>query len=195
MKIKNQFIYQYTLMVVSILFLISCQKKEDNISDLDKLRKSNNYKSYSVSKIDSSEVIKQITQQKVQEVLDLSTLYIDGNKNTKIDSTIYSELLKYFEKQDSVIISPLFKELDSLKVKTAKVKDLEIIQNDKSNENLTKFNIEYFGENNKSLGTFERNAHYILKTNPQLFKKEFKFFFLDFYPHLEKEKISEGVTK
>ena len=76
----------YILFAVLVVF--SCKKTNDEVSDLEKLRNSNNKKSYPAVQMDSLQVINSITQQKAQEVLDLSGLYLSGNKNTDIDSFI-----------------------------------------------------------------------------------------------------------
>ena len=179
--------------------LTSCVKKEDHtISDLDKLRNSSNKKSYPGVQMDSIKVINDITTQKVQQLLELSTLYLSGNRNTEIDTTIYSQMQGYFQKPDSLTFKPLFKELESLKVKSVKVNNLTVykdVQN-KDTLDLAKFNVEYFDNRNKSIGTFEKNAQYTLVSKDMKLKKEFKFYFVNFYhePH-KKDSTSVGVTR
>ncbi len=181
------------VLFISFAFLYSCVKKEDQtISDLDKLRNSNNKITYSAIQMDSAQAINSITSLKVQQLLELSTLYLTGNKNTKIDTVIYSQMQSYFQKPDSTTFKPLFKELDSLKVKEVKVKNLSVYKEIKGQDTLdfVKFNVEYFDNKKKSLGIFEKNAQYTLVSKPINFKKEFKFYFLNFYqplPSLSKE--------
>lgn len=175
----------------------SCVKKEEpTISDLEKLRTSNNTKSYPAVQMDSASVIKDITTQKVQQLLELSTLYLSGNKNTEIDNTIYSQMQGYFHNPDSLTLKPLFRELDSLKVKTIKVNNLQVYKEVQNQDtlDLAKFNVEYFDNKNKPIGTFERNAQYTLVSKE---KKEFKFFFLNFYskPLVKKDSTAVGVTR
>ena len=62
------------------MLIFSCNKKTENKNELDILRTSTNIKTYPVGKMDSIQAIKSITQQKVQELLDLSALYINGIK-------------------------------------------------------------------------------------------------------------------
>ena len=64
------------------MLIFSCNKKTENKNELDILRTSTNIKTYPVGKMDSIQAIKSITQQNVQELLDLSALYINGNQNT-----------------------------------------------------------------------------------------------------------------
>lgn len=193
MKIINKFL----VFAVMLLTLAACNNKNKEVSDLDKLRNSNNTKSYPAVQMDSAQAINFITRQKVQELLDLSTLYLSGNRNTEIDTVIYSQMKSYFHRPDSLTFKKLFNELDSLKVKSAKVSSLEVYKDfyKKDTLDFAKFNVEYFDERNKSLGIFERNAQYILVSTPQL-KKEFKFYFLNFYSTpLKKDSTSVGVTK
>ncbi|MEC3877161.1 hypothetical protein [Chryseobacterium salviniae] len=187
-------------LILTVLFLafVSCNNKKTEISDLDKLRNSNNTKTYPAVQMDSAQAINYITKQKVQELLDLSTLYLSGNRNTEIDTVIYSQMQSYFHKPDSLTFKNLFHELDSLKVKTVKVNNLEVYKDIQSKDTLdfAKFSVEYFDNKNKTLGTFEKNAQYILVSTPNT-KKEFKFFFLNFYssPLLKKDSTSVGVTR
>ncbi|WP_018675235.1 hypothetical protein [Riemerella columbina] len=188
----------YITLVASILLLLfSCNKKEQSLSDLEKLRLNNNKNTYPVTKMDSTQAINAITQQKVQEVLDLSTLYLSGNQDTEIDSTIYKQLLKYFETPDSLTLKHLFTELDSLKVKQAKVHDLSITKETYKRDTINNvaFKVEYFDKGNNSMGIHQREAQYILKSAPEKFKKEFKFYFLSFYPKAENDSTASGVTR
>lgn len=193
MKIISNFLI-FTIMVLT---LASCNNNKTEASDLDKLRNSNNTKSYPAVQMDSMQAINTITKQKVQELLDLSTLYLSGNRNTEIDTVIYSQMESYFHKPDSLTFSRLFRELDSLKVKSIKVNSLNVYKEFYKKDTLdyAKFNVEYFDSKHKSMGTFEKNAQYILLSTPKV-KKEFKFYFLDFYsPPLKKDSTSVGVTK
>ena len=177
--------------------VISCSKKKESeeISDLEKI-KHNNRKSYPSVKIDSVQAINGITKQKVQELLDLSTIYASGNKNTDVDSLIYNQIESYFLKPDDNKIKPLINELDSLKVKNIKVKHFNISQqiDNKDTLNIAEFTVEYLGKNKNSLGFFDKKASYVLKKSPVQFVKEFKFYFIDF-DLKEKDTISSGVTK
>ncbi|RZJ51162.1 MAG: hypothetical protein EOO19_01390 [Chryseobacterium sp.] len=192
MKTINKTLFFSILIVLAV---ISCVKKDDPaISDLDKLRNTNN----KTVQMDSTQAINAITLQKVQDVLDLSTLYLSGEKNTEIDTAIYSKIEKYFQKSDSTTFKPLFKELESLQVKKVKVNNINIYQEIQNNDtlDLAKFNVEYFDKKNRSIGTFEKNAQYTLVSKPEKTNKEFKFYFLNFYQRpLKKDSTSTGVTK
>ena len=131
MKITSNFLF---LTIMIGLTLLACKKNEETaaISDLDKLRNTENIS----VKMDSTQAINAITLQKVQDVLDLSTLYLSGNKKTEIDQAIYSKIEKYFEKSDSATFKDLFKELESLQVKKIKVSNLNVFQHIKEKDTL-----------------------------------------------------------
>jgi hypothetical protein len=192
MKTINKILFFSILIGLAV---ISCVKKEDSaVSDLEKLRNTNNQ----TVQMDSTQAINAITLQKVQDVLDLSTLYLSGEKNTEIDTAIYSKIEKYFQKPDSTTFKVLFKELESLQVKKLKVNNINIYQEIQNNDtiDLAKFNVEYFDGKNKSIGTFEKNAQYTLVSKPEKTNKEFKFYFVNFYQQpSKKDSTSAGVTK
>lgn len=179
-----------------LLFITGCEKKTPAISDLDRLRNSSNTKSYPAVQMDSLQAINSITKQKVQEVLDLSTLYLNGNKNTNIDSAIYRQMESYFYKPDSLTFKGLFSEISKYKVKSAKVNNLEVYKTFHKKDTLdyARFNVEYFDANNRSIGTFDKDAQYILVPYP-IRKKEFKFYFIGMYEAPPKDSTSVEVTK
>ncbi len=179
------------------LLVISCKKENSSVSDLETLRKNTNKMSYPVTKMDSAQAISFITKQKIQELFDLSTLYTSGHRDTEIDSVIYSQMNSYFLIQDSQKLKPILLQLDSLKVKTAKVGDIQVRKEYTKNDTLdfAKFNVEYYDKDNKFIGSFDKNAQYILKPYPVKFKKEFKFYFVNFDIPSKKDSISVGVTK
>ncbi|ASK31610.1 hypothetical protein CEY12_16485 [Chryseobacterium sp. T16E-39] len=191
-------ISNFLIALLLLIAFVSCNNKKNEVSDLDKLRNSNNTKTYPAVQMDSMQAINSITKQKVQELLDLSTLYLSGKRNTEIDTVIYSQMESYFHKPDSLTFRKLFKELDSLKVKTVKVNNLQVHKDYYKKDTLdyAEFNVEYFDDKNRSLGVFEKNARYTLISKPIKFKKEFKFYFLNFYSSpAKKDSTSVGVTK
>ncbi|KIA89798.1 hypothetical protein [Kaistella jeonii] len=194
MKKKNNLI----AMLFALSFLVfSCKKENSEISDLQKVRNNNNEKSYPVTKMDSAQAISFITKQKIQELFDLSTLYTSGNRDTEIDSVIYAQMKSYFAESDSNELKPILNQLDSFKVKTAKVGNISVKKEIIGNDTLdfAKFDVEYFDNKERLIGKFEKNAQYILKLSPVKFKKEFKFYFVDFDVKPKKDSTSTGVTK
>lgn len=167
------------------------------MSDLEKIRNKNNTVSYPAAKMDSAQAISFITKQKIQELLDLSTLYTSGNRDTEIDSVIYSQMKSYFVEDDSAKLAPILKQLDSFKVKTAKVGNILVSKKILGTDTLdyAKFDVEYFDHNNRAIGRYEKNARYMLKPSPVKFKKEFKFYFVDFDVIPPKDSVAVGVTK
>jgi hypothetical protein len=103
----------------------------------------------------------------------------------------------YFVDQDSMKLSAILSQLDSLKVKTAKVGNIKVSKkmNQKDTLDFAQFTVEYFDSKNRSLGTFEKTAQYVLKPSPVKFQKEFKFYFVDFDSKIPKDSTSVGVTK
>ena len=114
MKINN------IISILCFLLIFSCNKKTENKNELDILRTSTNIKTYPVGKMDSIQAIKSITQQKVQELLDLSALYINGNQNTQIDSAMLKQMQGYFYKPDSLTFKTIFDDLKTNNVKYIK---------------------------------------------------------------------------
>lgn len=193
MKIILNFLF---LTIILSIATVACRKKDETppVSDLEKLRNTENIS----VKMDSAQAINAITMQKVQDVLDLSTLYLSGNKKTEIDKAIYAKIEKYFEKSDSTTFQGLFKELESLQVKKIKVSNINVFKQIKDLDTLdfAKFNVEYLDAKNKPIGIFERNAQYTLVSKPEQKNKEFKFYFLKFYSDPPaKDSTAVGVTK
>lgn len=189
---KNKFFWIST--VLAVLFS-SCSKENTGVSDLEKIRNNNNQKTYPVTKMDSAQAIEFITKQKIQELLDLSTLYTSGNRDTEIDSVIYSQMKGYFAEKDSGKLVPLLKQLDSFKVKTAKVGSLTVQKHGGNDSlDLALFDVEYFDSRDRLIGKFTRNAQYMLKPSPVKFKKEFKFYFVEFDVK-PKDSTHSGVTR
>lgn len=184
------------LFLLSLIFLIFSCKKEEPKPSLEEVKYNTNQKSYPSTKMDSALAINKITKQKIQELLDLSVLYNAGKKDTEIDSVVYSQMQNYFYKPDSMTFKPLFKELESLKVKKAKVNSLEVYKKTFKNDTLdfAKFDVEYF-DDTKPIGKYQRDAQYILLSAPIQFKREFKFYFLNFYKVPPNDSILSGVTK
>ena len=187
-----------SLILMTILFVVfSCTKENSEISDLQKVRNNNNEKTYPVTKMDSAQAISFITKQKIQELMDLSTLYTSGNRDTEIDSVIYSQMKSYFAESDSNELKPIIRQLDSFKVKTVKVGNINVSKEIIGSDTLdfAKFEVEYFDSNDKLICKYQKNAQYMLKLSPVKFKKEFRFYFVDFDKKPQKASTSVGVIK
>lgn len=190
MKINKNILF--SLFIIA-LGLLSCKKEENNsLSELEKLRKANN----SNVKLDSSQAIASITQQKLQELYDISALYSSGNKNTAIDSLNYRQIQGYFLKKDSSNVKGLLKELDSLKVKFVKIKNIELSTEIDGEDTLdfAKYIVEYKNADQKPIAEFNKISEYKLLRKPVKFKNEFKFYFVKIDVP-EKDSISSGDAK
>lgn len=185
------------LLILIIIFslLISCKKNNETVNELQILRESTNSKSYPAIQMDSLQAVNSITKQKVQELIDLSALYLDGNQDTYIDKAIFKQMEEYFYQPDSLTFKNIFEDFKLNDVKSAKVKNLELLEDIKNGDtlNIAKFSVEYFDKNNRYLGDFERKAQYTMTPNKE--NKEFKFYFLTFYEGLEKDSTLSGVIK
>lgn len=175
-----------------VLMLISCKKEVSK--DFNQLKYSKNTTTYSKIKLDSAQAINHIASIKIQELLDLFSLYASGNRDTEIDSVIYKQMQSYFITNDTLSINKITKELDSLKVKTANASILEVIKEVRGIDtlNIARFNVEYFDKNNHKIGLQQKASKFILKKNPTKVSQEFKFYFKDF---LQNDSTSVGKTK
>lgn len=184
-----------TVLLLFTLALLACDKKYEGQSSLDSVKYNTNTKSYPVTKIDSVQAINIITKQKLQELYDLSTLYASGNKDTEIDSVIFAQMQSYFLPEDSGKIRPLLKELETNKVRFAKVNKIAPIEEIKGADtlNFVDYDVDYFTAQRSPIGNFKKKSRYILKKAPVKFKQEFKFYFLDL--DFGKPKDSVGVIK
>lgn len=186
--------------ILSLLFFVvlltGCKKEDQNLS-LEQVKYNSNKTSYPTNKMDSAQAINKITKQKVREVLELSILYNSGNKDTDIDDALYKQILGYFHKPDSTTVTNLLTELDSLQVSNVNINSFEVKERYFRNDtlNFAKFNVEYFDKNKRSIGNYDREAQYILIPAEIQFKKEFKFFFLNFYQKPLNDSIVSGVTR
>jgi len=195
MKNQNKLYWWIAVLFMIITGIISCNKKYDGEDNsLETIRNANNRVTYTKSSLDSLQAINVITSQKIQDLLDLSTLYTSGNKDTEIDSVIYTQMQAHFMTKDSNNLKPLLKEMDSLKVRFAKVNNLKtsksVVQQDTLD--FANFDVEYYDKKKTYITTVNRNAQYMLKASPVKFQKEFKFYFNNFY---KKESDTTKTTK
>lgn len=183
--------------ILLTLAVISCKKETPPKSDLQMLRESGNEGTYTAKHLDSAQVIKTITNQKLQEVLDLSVLYTNGRKKSKIDSLIYEQISSYFYQPDSLTLTTVFNKIDSLGIKQVKVKDLDLYKlpvAESDSLDTAEFYLEYTDKEDKVSVTGPYSAQYILQSVPMKFQKEFRFYFINFFSKLQKNKTDSGVT-
>lgn len=182
------------ILILSVMMVFSCSKKEQPMT----MERENyqNTNTYPQVQMDSSQAIISITKQKLQEVVDLSVLYYQNN-DKEIDSTLYNQMLSYFYEPDSMTLKPFIEELDSLNVTKATIKNIENKEliTEKDTLNFVKFKLDYFGGKQEKISEAEHEMQYILVATPIKFKKEFKFYFLNYFPHPIKDSTRLGVTK
>ena len=170
MKKRNKLSYWILSITIITATIISCNKKyEGDENSIEVIRNANNNGTYSKTKLDSLQAINLITTQKVQDLLDLSALYTSGNKDTEIDSVIYTQMQAHFLSKDSSNFAKVSKLTTS---KTVKEKDTLDFAN---------FDVEYYDNKRTYLTTVNRKAQFTLKASPVKFQKEFKFYFTNFY--------------
>lgn len=185
-------------MIFVILLAVACKKEQAPNLSLEQVKYNSNKSSYPSTKMDSAQAINKITKQKVREVLELSILYKAGKQDTDIDAALYKQILGYFYKPDSLTVHKLLTELDSLNVGNARIGNFEVTERyfKEDTLNFARFDVQYFDRNNRPIGSFQREAQYVLVPAEIRFKKEFKFFFLNFYQRpILKDSISSGVTR
>src|SRR5690606_859711 len=165
---------------------------------LEQVKYNTNKSSYPSTKMDSAQAINKITKQKVREVLELSILYKAGKQDTDIDSALYNQILGYFYKPDSLTVRNLLNELDSLQVGNARISSFVVTERYFKNDtlNFARVDGQYYDSINLPVGTFAREAQYVLVPAEIRFKKELKFYLLNFYQQpLLKDSTSSGVTR
>lgn len=179
---KNKHIIQI-IIVFLIIGFVACKKEKyyEGEKDPIKIKEYNNKNYYASEKMDSLAVISHITEQKLQEVYDLAILATENKSNKEIDTLIVSQLKGYFPKKDTVHVSKIVNNLDSLKVKYVTIElekkksDTTTILNDSIG--VVHYKVHYYNNKKKYFSTQRSQANYILKKNPEKFKSEFKFYF------------------
>lgn len=197
MKINK--IYIIPWIVTFLLLSIAC-KNEPTFGGEHDVEVIKNYRNEStkVSKIDSLTSINIITKQKLLEVYELSLLYNNNIKDSILSDLFQSQLNTYFLENDSVSISKITHEMDSLKVKYVEIAQLSEIQVDTISEIGTKkvnYWVKYYGENKKLIDSMEKTADFLLEKQPKKFKHEFTFYFSDINKSPVKDTIPTGVTQ
>lgn len=179
--------------ILFAFFIFSCSKQEN----IDMNNQYNNMDTYPRLQKDSTQAIESITKLKLQQVLDLSVLYSKNNRDKEIDSALYNQLLGYFYEPDSLTLRSLIHELDSLKVDKVSISNLENKEIIKDNDtlNFVRFKADYFNTNKEKITEVEHEMQYIFVLTPIKFKKEFKFYFLNYLPKPSNDSTRLGETK
>lgn len=198
-KIHN--IFNISFAVIIIIAVVACkEEKYTGKNSIETVKYNNNATTFSPIELDSVQTINNITALKLQEVYDLATNYAAGNKDSDIDITLYNQIQEYFEKPDSAKIHPFIKELDSLKARFVKINDVTTFKHVTSKDTLdyAKYKMDYYNKERKYLGYQNKEVHYVMKEVPAIekkFKREFKFYFVDFRGPSKKDSILSGKAK
>ncbi|PIE50417.1 MAG: hypothetical protein CSA38_03170 [Flavobacteriales bacterium] len=185
--------YKNLLFVFFLIFVFSCEKQNEAPLSLEKVKYNTNTSLYPQQKRDSLQAIEEITKQKLQQVIDLSVLYSKSNKDSEIDSTLYRQMLSYFYEPDSTTLKPLIKEMDSLKCERVEIENFVVKKRmtEKDTLNFAQFQLHYVEKRTK----IDHEIQYILVSTPIQFKKEFKFYFLNYFSEPIKDSTRLGVIK
>lgn len=169
--------------LICFMVVLSCQKKKVSEHRFSYEGRLSNREGIPITKLDSTQVINKIIGQKIQELYDLSCLYVTKNRDAEIDSVIYNQMKTYFEKPDSLLLAPVIHRMDSLKARHAWVDNLKVSQEiiGKDTVHYAIFNMKFKNKKKENLGSFPHRADYVLKKSPIKFKQEFQFYFLKIY--------------
>lgn len=195
MKIKR------TLSILAFLiFLVSSCKKEKLFGGEHDPEVIKNYRNQTVSKMDSVASINFITKQKLLEVYELSVLNHTKQNDSILREVLLSQLAGYFLESDTVSISRLMAEIDSLKAGFVEIRTSNDVENDSvTDESVMKMNywVKYYSANKKLIDSLEKTAEFILNKEPKKFKREFTFYFtnLDLKEENQNETTESPVTQ
>ncbi len=196
MKIKHFF-----PIAIGLIFVIFACKKEPIFNGEHDPEVIKNYHNQAtpVSKMDSLASINFITKQKLTEIYELSSLYSSNSGDSILKGILFPQLQSYFLENDSLNISKILNEMDSLKVHFVEINGLNYPQSDSINIDSMKsvnYEVKYYSADKKLIDSLKKSANFILKKEPKKFKHEFIFFFTDLNSNQEvKDTISSAVTQ
>lgn len=150
------------------------------------------------SKMDSLASVNFITKQKLTELYELSSLFSANYNDSLMRDILFPQIESYFLADDSIQISKLLREMDSLKVHYVEISNLNLAVKDSvlpDSLQQLQYNLRYFSKDKKLIEAFDKKAQFILKKEPKKFKHEFVFYFTDLFPEPEvKDTIPVEVT-
>lgn len=189
-----------SILICLIFVAIGCKKEQffGGEHDPEVIK---NYKNESapVSKMDSIASINFITKQKLLEVYELSLLYSSKQNDSILRDLLHSQLSGYFLESDTLSISKMLKEIDSIQAKFIEIRHLEDVESDTiTDDSVRKIDywVKYYSADKKLIDSLEKTAEFILKKQPKKFKHEFTFYFTDLnFPKNQKDTIPSPVTQ
>jgi len=179
MKIKHFF-----PIAIGLIFIFFACKKEPTFNGEHDPEVIKNYHNQATpaSKMDSLASVNFIAKQKLTEIYELSSLYSSNAEDSILKGILFPQLQSYFLEKDSVNISKILNEMDSLKVHFVEISGLDYPQPDSLNIDSVKvvhYGVKYYSADKKLIDSLLKSAAFILKKEPKKFKHEFVFYFTD----------------
>lgn len=197
MKIKS-----FIQLLIGFVFIVWSCKNETTYQGKHDPEVIKTYRNSStpVSKMDSLASVNFITKQKLTELYELMSLYSSNPSDSLLREILYPQIQSYFLENDSINISRLLKEMDSLQVNFVEINQLKLLEKDSLMPDSVKsmnYSVRYFSKNKKLIDSIQKSATYILKKEPKKFKHEFIFYFSELNNRQEfpKDSISSPVTQ
>lgn len=196
MKIKH-----FIQIIIGLLFILwSCKddKTFQGNHDPDVIKTYHN-NSTPFSKMDSLSSVNFITKQKLTELYELASLYSSNQNDSLMLDILFPQIQSYFLGNDTITISKLMREIDSLQVYYVEINSMEFAEKDTltpDSMRMVNYNVLYYNKNKKLIENLPKTAQYILKKEPKKFKNEFIFYFTGLEPFQEvKDTMDLGVTQ
>ena len=179
-------------MLIITFSIFSC-KKDDVVSTDPAIIRT--YKNERTIPLDSIQAMNQITNQKIQELYDLGLLYVYNTSDNELDSILTNQINNYFVEKDTFQVNAILNDIKDSKTHFIKIADVVKQEKDSTESDsigISRFLIKYYNKEKKFMNQKEKFVQYILKKNPETFKREFKFYFLKF---AKNDSILKGEIK
>jgi hypothetical protein len=193
-------IRQYLPLILGLIFVFFACKKEPvfNGSHDPEVIKSYRNEATPVSMMDSLSSVNFIAKQKLKEVYELASFYSSNKNDSILKDRLYPQIQSYFSENDSLKISQLLSEMDSLKVNFVEINNVNLPNDSIISDSvrLVNYGVKYYSSNKKLIDSIQKSAQFILKKEPKKFKHEFIFYFNNLNAvQEENDTISNGVTQ
>jgi hypothetical protein len=193
-------IRQYLPLILGLIFVFFACKKEPvfNGSHDPEVIKSYRNEATPVSMMDSLSSVNFIAKQKLKEVYELASFYSSNKNDSILKDRLYPQIQSYFSENDSLKISQLLSEMDSLKVNFVEINNVNLPNDSIISDSvrLVNYGVKYYSSNKKLIDSIQKSAQFILKKEPKKFKHEFIFYFNNLNAvQEENDTVSNGVTQ
>lgn len=194
MKIKPLFLLSWGL-----IFIWSCKREPVYQGEHDpEVIKTYQNNSTPVSRMDSLTSVNFITKQKLTELYELMSLYSVNRNDSVMRNILLPQIKSYFQEKDSLNISGLLTEMDSLNVNFVEIRGLDLSKKDSlipDSIRRADYWVRYYSKDKKLIDSIHKSAKYVLKKEPKQFKHEFIFYFEDLDEPFPKDTIPSDVTQ